>query len=460
MKGFIKRQNARVKYLQRRVMQCVRYVSVGVWRDTRQTPLVNILKTLNLSVRSFFNSDIQTKACGMTYRTLLALVPALALVFAIGRGFGLQDVIRRELIMQFMSQREILETSFDWVDSYLSQSSGGVFVGVGIVVLLWTLVSMMSAVEKAFNHIWGIRQGRSLWRKLTDYLAIFLLLPVLVVCGSGLSMLMQTTLHELLPFEMMPIVSLLLDLASLVILWLFFAGTYMLIPNTRVKFKNAFIAGAIAGTAYAILQWLFISGTLFVSKYNAIYGSFAFVPLFLVWLQLVWVITFSGAVICYSSQNIFKFNFSHDVSAMSLNYRGKILVAIMSAVVDTYVKGRRPLTEEDLSDNYDLPTILVSQSVDTMIDAGLLLRVMDAKDSERPAGLVPALETSTLTVGDVMKRVRDSGAQEFLPGFEKRFPAVIARMDAIEDYMIEEASKTLIKDLYVTGALPTATQQN
>jgi membrane protein len=319
---------------------------------------------------------------------------------------------------------------------------------------------MMSAVEKAFNHIWGIRQGRSLWRKLTDYLAIFLLLPVLVVCGSGLSMLMQTTLHELLPFEMMPIVSLLLDLASLVILWLFFAGTYMLIPNTRVKFKNAFIAGAIAGTAYAILQWLFISGTLFVSKYNAIYGSFAFVPLFLVWLQLVWVITFSGAVICYSSQNIFKFNFSHDVSAMSLNYRGKILVAIMSAVVDTYVKGRRPLTEEDLSDNYDLPTILVSQSVDTMIDAGLLLRVMDAKDSERPAGLVPALETSTLTVGDVMKRVRDSGAQEFLPGFEKRFPAVIARMDAIEDYMIEEASKTLIKDLYVTGALPTATQQN
>ncbi|MDE6756481.1 MAG: YihY/virulence factor BrkB family protein, partial [Muribaculaceae bacterium] len=325
---FFNRIKMRVISLYDRAMAFYRYCSDGVWSDMRSTPFVKLVKTLNLSVRAFFNGDIQTKACALTYRTMLAVVPALALILAIGRGFGLQEVLENELIDSFESQRDVLVKAFDFVDSYLSQSSEGIFVGVGIAMLLWTLISILGSVEHAFNDIWGVKNGRSIWRKLTDYLAIFLILPVLMICASGITVFVSANLQQLLPFDFVtPLLKWLLDFASLVFIWLFFTGVYMLIPNTKVKFKNAFVAGMFAGTGFMILQWLFISGQIYVSKYNAIYGSFAFLPLLLIWLQLVWVICLAGGVICYASQNIFQYNFNNEIDKITGAYRLKIFIA-------------------------------------------------------------------------------------------------------------------------------------
>ncbi len=250
------------------------YLTDGVWSDTRRTFGVNLVKTLNLSVRSFLNGELQMRAGALTYQTLLAIVPALALVFAIGRGFGFQNLLETQLFHHFPAQRQALSQAFGFVDSYLAQSSEGVFVGVGILFLLWTLISLVGNVENSFNLIWGIKEGRSLWRKLTDYTAIFLILPILMICAGGIMVFMSTTLQTILPFGFLsPIIKVLLDFTSLVLVWLFFTGSYMLIPNTKVKFKNAFIAGMMAGTAYVILQWLFVTGQVYVTRYNAIYGS-------------------------------------------------------------------------------------------------------------------------------------------------------------------------------------------
>ena len=153
-------------------MKWYRYMVDGVWSDTRRSFKVNVVKTLNLSVRSFFNSDLQMRAGYLTYQTLLAIVPALALVFAIGRGFGFQNILQSQLFNSFPAQKEALSKAFTFVDSYLAQSSEGIFVGIGIVFLLWTLISLIGNVEDCFNTIWGIKQGRSIWRKLTDYSAI------------------------------------------------------------------------------------------------------------------------------------------------------------------------------------------------------------------------------------------------------------------------------------------------
>lgn len=427
----------------------IKYCATGVWNDTRRSFKVNLVKTLNLSARSFFNGDIQSKACAMTFRTVLAIVPALALILAIGRGFGLQDVLRMELVDNFSSQKELLDLAFGFVDSYLSQSSGGVFVGVGIVLLLWTLISLVGSVENTFNSIWGIKQGRSVWRKVTDYLAIFLILPVLMLCSSGLAMFVSSTVEAFLPFDFIsPLVSALLDIASLVFIWFFFTGVYMLIPNTRVRFRNAFVAGVLAGTGYMILQWLFVSGQLYVSKYNAIYGSFAFLPLFLIWLQLVWVVCLSGAVVCYASQNIFLYNFVEEISRISLSYRSKIIVSVMAVISDNYCKRLRPLTEMEISEKYGLPPSLVTSTVNGMIDAGLLLKVVNNSKLE-VYGLVPAVEPSELTVGEVLSRMRTLGASGFVPGFDRRFSEIGKTIDEIELAMIGKARDILIKDLTV-----------
>lgn len=225
--GFFKR-------LVDKVMKCYDYIMGGVWSDTRGSWKVNIMKTLSLTVKSFFNADLQTRAAALTYQTVLTIVPALALLFAIGRGFGFQNLLKSQLFSYMPAQRSAWEQALQFVDSYLAQASEGLFVGIGIPFLLWTLISLVSKVEECFNKIWGIPRGRSLWRKITDYTAIFLILPVLMICSSGITVFMSSTLQATLPFDFMsPVIGWLLDGASLVLTWLFFAGAYMLIPDRK-----------------------------------------------------------------------------------------------------------------------------------------------------------------------------------------------------------------------------------
>lgn len=423
------------------------YYTGGVWSDTRTSWRVDIIKTLNLSVRSFLNADLQSQAAAMTYRTLLAIVPALALIFAIGRGFGFQNILQTQLFNYFPSQKIALEKAFSFVESYLSQSSEGIFVGVGIVFLLYTLISLLGSVEDSFNRIWGIKHGRSYWRKVTDYTAIFLILPVLMICASGITVFMSSTLQTALPYEFIsPLLSWLLDFMSLVLVWFFFAGLYIMVPNTRVKFKNAMIAGILAGTAFTILQWLFVSGQLYVTRYNAIYGSFAFLPLLLIWLQLVWLISLSGAVLCYSSQNIFQFSFSNEIARISIDYRRKILMAVLTVIVNRFESGRRPLDEPDIARDYGLPLSLVTEAVNQLVEAGLANRVV-LDEKKELLGVAPGMPTREISIGLVLEKLRYNGSADFIPEFDHRFASVIAAIDNVESNAIESARSTLVKDL-------------
>lgn len=347
------------------------YVMTGVWRDPRRSWKVTVVKTLNLGVRSFMDSDLQVRAASLTYNTILAIVPVLALIFAIGRGFGFQKLLQAEMYKWFPAQHQAITTGLKFVDSYLAQASEGIFVGVGLVFLLWTMISLLGNVEDAFNIIWDVKHGRTMWRKITDYLAIFLVLPILMICGAGLSLFMSSTISNLFSF-MTPLVSIFVDIASFLFTWLFFAAAYMLIPNTKVKFINAFIAGAIAGTAFQILQWLFLSGQLYVAKYNAIYGSFSFLPLMMVWLYLTWLITLIGAVICYASQNIFALSFIGQIDSISLSYRRKVTIVVMTLICRRFYARRPPLSVNALAATYALPARLVKDEVERLVQVGLL----------------------------------------------------------------------------------------
>lgn len=430
-----------------RCLSLYRYVTEGVWNDTRRTVWVNCVKTVNLSVRSFLNGELQVRAAALTYQTILAVVPMLALVFAIGRGFGFQNLLETQLFHNFPAQREAMSTVFSFVDSYLAQSSEGIFVGVGILFLLWTLISLLSGVEDVFNTIWGLKQGRSLWRKITDYTAIFLILPVLMICASGIMVFMSTTLNALLPSGVLsPLVKVLLDFTSVVLVWLFFAGTYMLVPNTKVKFKNAFIAGIMAGSAYMILQWLFVTGQIYVTRYNAIYGSFAFLPLLLLWLQLVWTITLAGAVVCFSSQNIFEFSFNSEIQKISNNYKWRVMLAVMTIAVRRFVDGQPPVTPHQIAVNYGLPITLVNDAAAKLAQAGLLNRIVVDNPDNEPA-IAPAVEPEKVSVGLVLERVGASGSANFIPKFNSRFHALSMAVAELRQQFVELGNKTLLMNL-------------
>ncbi|MCM1021056.1 MAG: YihY/virulence factor BrkB family protein [Muribaculum sp.] len=425
-----------------------KYCTEGVWNDTRQKFSVNMIKTLNLSVRSFLNSDLQNRASALTYSTLLSLVPALAMLFAIGRGFGFQNMLQSQLFKSFPAQTDAINKALSFVDSYLSQASQGIFVGVGLAVLLWTLISLMSNVEESFNKIWCVSENRPIARKIVDYTAIMFLLPVLMICSSGMAIFLSTAFIDNPRFGFIsPAMKVLLDCAPFLLTWIAFTCMYLIFPNTRVKFKNALVSGILAGTAFQILQLLFVTGQIYVSKYNAIYGSFALLPLLLIWLQLVWTITLAGCVLCYSSQNIFQFNFSNDISSISLNYRRKIAMAIMAVIVRRFDCGLPPLGIAGFASVYHLPARLVTELIGEMSEAGLVSVVLIKENGIEAKAFQPAVAINELTLGYVLDKLNNQGADNFVPDFDSKFAGVLDKVDLCLKYAVDLGSRTLLKDI-------------
>ncbi len=432
------------------------YVTGGVWADPRNTVGIRILKTANLAVSSFLDRGLQIKSMSLTYRTVLALVPAFALLFAIGRGFGFQNLLEQNLYTYFPSQTKVITVVLSFVDSYLKEASQGIFVGVGLVVLLWTVVSLLSSIEDAFNSIWDLRRDRSFYQKITDYVAICLMIPILLVCSSGISIFMSTTLDNHLHLKFLtPVINLVLELVPLVLVWLSFSLSFCLIPNTKVEFKYAAISGGICAIAFQILQLLFVNGQIYVSKYNAIYGSFSFLPLLLVWLQLSWLILLSGCVLTYSLQNVFTYNFLGDISTVSNDYRRRLAIVVMAILVDRQIAQRPPLTASVLSSEYDIPIRIVNRLITKLHEAGLVYYVVLDDDK---TGVVPAVECETLNVTTVINRLDAVGQSDFIPRFKALYSGSLSELDKRLSEAFSNCSSILLKDIALPRPEPASSQ--
>lgn len=430
-----------------RVRNILQYLSEGVWEQLDNSLHIRFLKVVNLSVRSFTDRDLQSQAASLTYSTLLATVPVLAMLFAIARGFGFQNIIKSQLFTYLPAQREVLNQAFTFVDSYLEQASEGWFVGIGLIVMLWTLISLISNVESTFNLIWGVKHGRSFWRKITDYTAIFLILPILMICASGINVVMSSTLQAAISDKILsPMITWILDAASLILTWFFFVGAYLLIPNTRVPFKNAFFAGIFTGIGFTVLQWLFVSGAVYVSRYNAIYGSFAFLPLLLVWLHLVWVIVLAGAVICYSTQSIGRFSFLGQVNKISIDYMLTVHLAVLSLIAKRFDKGGTPIDVTEISRGHGIPLSLVDASLNRLMELDLINRVI-INDRKNIYGYTPSLPTSEITAGLLIRRIVESGKRDFIPDFSLRFRHIVASVRELEGITIAQADKITLHNI-------------
>lgn len=430
-----------------KILALKQYFFEGVWKEPHNTTKVRIVKTLNLSVTAFMDRGLQSKSMSLTYSTVLAIVPALALMFAIARGFGLQNNIQDALLQQFPSQTHAIDTGMKFVDSYLSQASQGLFVGIGIIFLLWTLISVLSTVEDVFNNIWDIKQSRSMYQKITDYIAICLIVPVLMVCSSGITLFMSTMVKGDTPLAILtPVVDIVLDISPVILAWLAITVSYFLIPNTKVNFKYAAIAGAFATIGFEAVQYLLMSGQIYVSKYNAIYGSFAFLPLMLIWLQLSWLIMLSGCVLTHAMQNIYGYNYLGDVSNVSHRYIRQISLAMMAIITQRFDRGEPPLTRNEISTMYNLPVSILSRIIDRLHSASLVYYVNLEKDQ---TGLVPAVDNDKFTVGMFFDKIDTMGESGFIPYFNSIFAKMLRIIRPVGSIDESAALSMLIRDLPV-----------
>lgn len=444
--------------MQKKILNLFKFLTEDIWRVTenevtkRKFSLYNIIKTFYISIKRFNEDRIASMASALTYSTLLAIVPMLAILFAIARGFGFGNILEAQIYNNFGGKNETTLAMLQFVDSYLNQAKGGVFIGIGLVMLLWTVLTLINNIETTFNNIWQVKKSRSIYRKITDYFSVFLLLPILIVVSSGVTIFVNGFLAGMEKFVLLSSISkFLILLIPYAITWLMFAGLYSFMPNTKVKFKHALMSGILMGSIYQAFQLLYISGQIWVSKYNTIYGNFAALPLFLLWLQASWTICLFGAQLTYTSQNIRLYSFDKDTKSVSTQYKDFIAVVIMSLIAKRfcYEKQEKPYTADELSAKYKIPIRLVNSTLLQLQKTNLLCETVADSKTESIA-YTPCCDISNLSLAAFISTLRHEGSnvEEFKVDYEGEFQT---QWDALNNlckgtYNTPEG-ELLIKDL-------------
>lgn len=438
------------------LMQLIKFIwnflTYDIWRITENELtsfsafLITSLRALILSIKRFVNDRLSTKASALTYSTLLAIVPTLALLFAIAKGFGTRSIIESQILDSFPGQREILIDALKFVDVYLNHTKSGVFVGLGAILLFWTVLSLINNIEQSFNEIWYVKKSRSIYRQITDYFSLILMLPIFMVFSSGLTLFITTFVNSSnYSHVLTPLTSLVFTVLPFVVTCTAFTFIYVYMPNTHVKVKNAIIPGILSGSAFQIFQYVYISGQIWVSKYNAIYGSFAALPLLLLWLQLSWIICLYGAALTHAAQTARNYNFEKETQTISRRYKDFVTLIIVAIIVKRFVRQEKPYTADEITYDGEIPISLTKQILYEMGELNIITEVYIEK--ERNHVYQPAFDVHLMTVGNLFDRIGRYGSEDFNIDKNHRFSSLWNAMKESRSYMSSKMKEVLIMDL-------------
>lgn len=392
----------------------VRFVTHDVWHlgserlSGRDAFLVRILKVIIVSVRSFWEDKISIRASALTLYSMLALIPVVAIIFAVAKGFNIDEQLHHFLMENLSDHKDIVVWALEYAESALNNAKGGVIAGVGVVMLLWSIISMLNNVENAFNHIWNVTTPRSFIRRLSNYFAMMIIVPiVLVVVGSlSVSFLFEMdALEKAYPFLVTIgwFVRFLIKLIPYVLMGLMLVAVYMVMPNTKVRFKAALVGGLVAGTILVLAQGFYLYSQVRISKFSAIYGSLAAIPLFLLWAKTSWLIVLFGSELSFAFQNIDSYDHENMSNKMSMFDRTLLALLITRMVANNFKQGEKAITDEGISLKSGIPVRAVRMILRDLETSGIVSEVM--MKSDKDTAYQPAIDIHLLTIGYVQSRI-------------------------------------------------------
>ena len=439
--------------MNKRIARIVHFFKVGIWHVKRQDVpawkyfVYSAAKKLLLAVERATTKRMMNAASALTYSTLLAIVPILAVVFAVARGFGYNKYMESWFRDTLASQPQAADVIVGFVNSYLVHTKSGVFLGVGLVFMLWTVFMLVGNIEQTFNHIWQVKKPRSLFRTVTDYMAMFLLVPIVIVVTSGLSIFVATVSDSMEGYALLaPVMRFIIALMPYVFMSAVFVALYVFMPNTKVKLGCAIVPGILAGVAMQGLQLVYIHSQIWVSSYNAIYGSFAALPMFMLWVQISWIICLFGAELCYTSQNLEDFAFRVKTEDISHRYRLMMSVMLAALICKRFDEGGRPYTALELKLNTDIPVRIVNDLLYELTRVHVIIEVMgDEKGQE--VMFQPAETTERLSVGTLVSRLESEGHWPIEIDKALLDSDNWRRIIAMRTDYIDRQSKVLLKDM-------------
>lgn len=431
------------------VAKLIRFLKTDIWRvRSKELPrskalLITSLRVVLLTIRGVTEDRTMLRGSALTFYSLLSVVPVVAMIFGISKGFGFDKNLERILYENFVGHEQVVTKVVEFAHALLENVKGGLVAGIGLLILFYTIVKILTHIENAFNDIWGIKKGRSLGRKVTDYLSLMLIGPVLFILSSAMTVTITSSARLIvekvsLLGAISPLIFFTLELLPYCALWVLFTFLYMFIPNTRVNYESGILAGILAGTMYVAFQKFYIIFQIGVAKYNAIYGSFAALPLFFIWLQFSWHIVLFGAEISFAHQNVDTYEFEQDCLNVSYCFKRLLALRIAHLLVHQFSEGKDPWTAHQIAHTLDIPIRLVQQILYDLEESGIFVEIRVNNDKD--IAYQPARDPEAMTIQYVIDAMERKGSDD-IP---------VARSEELDK--ISEALKTFNDQIAISPA--------
>ena len=432
------------------------FIRVDIWRmrladlPFGKSFLIKQLRIIILALRGYDEDRCVLRASSLTFYTLLSLVPVAAMFFGVAKGFGFENRLAKELVEKFPGQEEIVNQVITFSRSLLEQTKGGIIAGIGMLVLFWSVLKVLGHIEMALNDIWEIKEQRSWGRKFSDYLSIMLISPILVLMSSSVTVFVTTQVENItqrvaLLGVFSPLISFALKLIPYVLIWVLFTILYIIMPNTKVNFKAGLVGGVVAGTLYQIAQWAYISFQVGAAKYNAIYGSFAALPLFLMWLQISWWIVLFGAELSFANQNVDTYEYEPDCLNISPGFKKLLTLQVAHLLIRNFSDGEKPLTYSQISNHLVMPVRLVHNIIFDLVESGLVSEIKTKADKE--FAYQPARDINLLTIKYVLEALEQTGSDTVPVAKTEEYRTLSEALKNFSEAMERSPANKLLKDI-------------
>lgn len=436
----------------------VKNVNNAIWHtplselSKRNSFFIKQMRIIILAGKGFLNDKVQLRASALTLYTLLSIIPVVAIVLAIAKGFGLDQNLEALLTntKEFETYKTVLTPLLERARVTVEETSGGYLAGVGIIILLWSVISLLDQIEGSFNHIWQISSPRPWYRKFTDYLTIIMIAPIFLILSSSITVFVSTELSDFMTKAPIlnffkPVITFLIRFTPYLLTWIILTMLFIIMPNAKVKFMPALISGIVAGTFLKILQWLYLDLQFGITKLSAIYGGLAFVPLFIIFLQTTWIIVLLGAELSFANQNASRYEFESEALNISSFQKRVFILMIMHMIIRNFATGEKPISSETIGKTLKIPVRLSRDILQDLTKAELVSVIHENETKERL--YQPALDINKLSVSFVLSRLDRKGNEHKITLKSKEYGRLVEMLERFDRQIAKSDSNILIKDL-------------
>lgn len=356
------------------IKKFIHFLQFDLWRidlvhDSKLRSFgVETLRVTHLVLKGVKEDNCHLHASALTFSTLMAMVPLLAIVFSISSAIGFNAASNK--LLELAAEMPDLLPFVQQIIDVVEQVDLATVSGVGGVLLLYIIFKLLSGIEESFNQIWGVQSSRSIADKLRNYLSVLVIAPALMLVSTAATPTIMAFLGKM---EWMgPLVVVMIRLSPVFVLGLAFLAIFMFLPNTKVSFRAACVGALVSSVLATVLQVLMIKAGVGVTRLGKIYGTFAYVPIFLFWLQMSWTILLFGAELAFAIQN--RNTYAEEQAAVRASMVSKLWVAFsaMREAVRIFEGPEASFSAMDFARENNIPIRLMNEVVEVLVRARLL----------------------------------------------------------------------------------------